>query len=132
MRIRLHNTLDTKDIRKRLRKEETHAEKALWSALRNRKLNGEKFTRQHGIGDYITDFYCSKYRLAIEVDGKIHLKKEVQERDMKRSEYITAWNIIIIRFTNDEVLQNIPMVLDEIKKRLVPTRPSLVLREGLG
>lgn len=125
MRIRLHNTLNTKELRKRLRKEETHAEKVLWSALRNRKLNGEKFTRQHGIGDYITDFYCSKYRLAIEIDGKIHLKKEVKERDKKRSEYISAWNITIIRFTNDEVLQNTPMVLDEIKKLFTSTTPLL-------
>ncbi len=115
MRIRVHNTLATKDLRRRLRKEETPAEKVLWAALRNRKLNGEKFTRQHGIGAYVADFHCSKYKLVIEVDGGIHLRKDVAERDRTRSEFIEAWDITILRVTNEEVLNDLLGVLEKIR-----------------
>jgi very-short-patch-repair endonuclease len=118
MRTRVHNIIDTKDLRRRLRKNSTPAEKVLWTALRNRKLNGEKFTRQHGIGAYVADFYCSKYKLAIEVDGAIHLKKDIVERDRVRSEYIEAWDIIVIRFKNEEILEDLPAVLDSIRQFL--------------
>ena len=118
MRIRVHNIIETKDLRRRLRKEETPAEKVLWEALRNRKLNGEKFTRQHGIGSYVADFHCSKHKLVIELDGGIHLRKDVVERDKVRSEFIEAWDITIIRFTNEEVLNGLADVLDEIEKYL--------------
>jgi len=118
MRTRLHNTLATKDLRKRLRAEMTEAEKVLWGALRNRKLSGEKFTRQHGIGSFVADFYCSKYKLAIEVDGKIHFRKDIAERDKNRTEYISSWEITVIRFKNEEVLKDLNAVLEEIKKYL--------------
>ena len=114
-RIRLHNTLETKDLRRTLRREMTEPEKILWNALRNRKLNGEKFTRQHGIGSFVADFYCSKYKLAIEVDGKIHLKPEVAQRDKSRTEFISAWEITVLRFKNEEVVENLNEVLKEIK-----------------
>ena len=115
MRIRVHNILETKDLRRRLRKEETAAEKVLWAALRNRKLSGEKFTRQHGIGSYVADFHCSKYRLAVEVDGGIHLRKDVAERDKIRSEFIEAWDITVLRVTNEDVLNDLPGVLERIR-----------------
>jgi very-short-patch-repair endonuclease len=118
MRLRVHNTLATKDLRRRLRRENTPYEKILWSALRNRKLNGEKFTRQHGIGPYVADFYCSKYKLAVEVDGEIHLRPDIVERDKVRTEFIEAWEITIVRFTNDEVLNNLSGVLEELKNYL--------------
>ena len=120
MRIRVHNKPEAKDLRRRLRKDPTPAEDMLWQALRNRKLNGEKFTRQHSIGAYVTDFYCSKHKLAIEVDGAIHLRPDVAERDIRRSEYIEAWNITIIRFTNEEVLGYLNDVLEKIKSQLEP------------
>ena len=115
MHIRVHNILETKDLRRRLRKKETPAEKVLWAALRNRKLNGEKFTRQHGIGSYVADFHCSKYKLVIEIDGGIHLRKDVVERDKIRSEFIEAWGITILRITNEEVLNDLPEVLERIR-----------------
>ena len=118
MHIRVHNILETKDLRRRLRQKETPAEKILWAALRNRKLNGEKFTRQHGIGAYVADFHCSKYKLVIEVDGGIHLKGDVIERDKIRSEFIEACGITILRVTNEEVLNNLAKVLEKIRERL--------------
>lgn len=116
MRLRIHNILETKDLRRRLRRKETPAEKVLWEALRNRKLDGQKFTRQHGIGAYVADFHCSKHKLVIEVDGGIHLRPDVAERDKIRSEFIEAWDITIVRFTNEEVLKDLDAVLEEIRK----------------
>lgn len=115
MHIQVHNISETKALRRRLRKAETPAEKVLWAALRNRKLNREKFTRQHGIGAYVADFHCSKYRLVIEVDGGIHQREDVAERDRTRSEFIEAWDITIVRFKNEEVLNDLPTVLEVIK-----------------
>ncbi|RPI18417.1 MAG: DUF559 domain-containing protein [Ignavibacteriae bacterium] len=57
---------------RKLRKEQTAAEKILWERLRNRKFMNEKFKRQHSINSYITDFYCYAHRLIVEVDGSIH------------------------------------------------------------
>lgn len=120
MRLRIHNLADTKDLRRRLRRKSTPAEKILWNALRNRKLDGQKFTRQHGIGAYVADFHCSKYRLVIELDGGIHQRKDIKMNDLVRSEYIEAWEIKIIRFTNQEVLTDLNGVLNKIRMHFAP------------
>lgn len=96
----------------------TRAEKALWSELRNRKAEGKKFTRQHSIGLFVTDFYCAEKKLAIELDGEIYLKKEVAEYDAQRDEFIKAFGICILRFKNEEVLTRISEVLNKIKEHL--------------
>lgn len=104
-----------KHDRRRLRKNLTPAEKILWNALRNRKLNGIKFTRQHSISLFVTDFYSAAKKLAIELDGKIHLKKDVADYDKQREEFIEAWGIKILRFKNEEIIERLPMVLEKIK-----------------
>lgn len=104
------------DYSKSLRKKQTDAEKLLWSNLRNRKLNGYKFRRQHAIKSYIVDFYCAEKMLSIEVDGEIHLKKEQIEYDKNRTEELNLLEIKEIRFTNEEIDKNISLVL---KKNLI-------------
>ena len=99
---------------KSLRKEQTKAEKLLWSNLRNRKLNGYKFRRQHAIKSYIVDFYCAEKMLSIEVDGGIHLKKEQKEYDKYRTEELNLLEIKEVRFTNEEIEENISIVLKKI------------------
>ena len=64
-----------------LKKEMTPAEKILWGELRNSKLDGHKFRRQHPIGKFIVDFYCHEKKLVIELDGGIHNNVDVKERD---------------------------------------------------
>jgi len=64
---------------KALRQRQTETEEILWTFLRNRKLAGFKFRRQHYIKNYIVDFYCAEKLLSIEIDGEIHLTKEQQE-----------------------------------------------------
>ena len=101
-----------------LRQPLTKAEAILWEVIRNRKLLGRKFRRQHVIGPFIVDFYCNEKRLAIEVDGGIHSRKDVKANDEERQKAIEMLGIIILRFTNEQVENNITFVEAEIKKYL--------------
>lgn len=107
-----------------LRKNQTEAEALLWSKLRDKQFMGLKFLRQHPIfyiydnkrNYFIVDFYCHKNRLAIEVDGKIHLSQK--EYDQLRTEFLEFKRLKILRFKNEEVLSNIEKVLDMIKNEI--------------
>jgi very-short-patch-repair endonuclease len=94
-----------------LRKASTVAEDLLWQELRNRKLQGLKFRRQHPINIYVADFFCSEKQLAIEVDGNIHNTKEAKEYDEARTTDLASMSIQVIRFTNNEVEKDMPSVL---------------------
>jgi very-short-patch-repair endonuclease len=101
-----------------LRKEATVPEKILWQNLRNHKLNGHKFRRQHPIDDYVVDFFCAEKKLIIEVDGEIHLGKDMIEYDMDRTEILEELGFKVIRFKNSEILGNLQKVLDKIRNEL--------------
>jgi very-short-patch-repair endonuclease len=101
-----------------LRAEMTRAESILWNALRNNKIKGYKFRRQHPIGRYIADFYCHKAKLIIEVDGGVHNDPEVKEYDEWRTSDIEQHFIKVIRFSNNEVINNIETVLGQIESEL--------------
>jgi len=96
-----------------LRRQETEAEKYLWSRICAIKL-GVKFRRQHPIYDYVVDFYCHSHRLVIEVDGSLHNSKEASFDDGVRSKAFKEFNITVMRFTNNDVLFAIEEVLREI------------------
>jgi len=104
-----------------LRKKQTPAEIILWSYLRNRKLNGYKFLRQHPIpylgynnkpNYFIPDFYCFEKKLIIELDGIIHDFQK--EYDQNREEILMDLGLKVIRFKNEE-LENIQKVLEKIR-----------------
>ncbi|HEY9879361.1 MAG TPA: DUF559 domain-containing protein [Leptolyngbyaceae cyanobacterium] len=95
-----------------LRKNQTPAEEVLWQCLRNRQLGGLKFRRQHNIGQYIADFYCHQARLVIEVDGEVHNTQ--RERDADRDQWMINNGFSVLRFRNDEVFNNLPIVLAKI------------------
>ncbi|MBS1576389.1 MAG: endonuclease domain-containing protein [Bacteroidetes bacterium] len=97
-----------------LRQVSTEAEKLLWSELRNRKLNGLKFRRQHPVDKYVADFYCHEKRLVIELDGVVHDKKENKEYDQARTIELAGLKINVLRFRNDEVENDIEKVLTKI------------------
>ena len=105
---------------KRMRKEPTDAEAALWELLRDKKL-GDKFRRQHLIDDFIVDFVCLSKNLVIEVDGGYHNDPTQKEYDEQRTLYLNEKGFKVIRFTNEEVLGNIEAVLTKIKDILVNT-----------
>jgi very-short-patch-repair endonuclease len=103
------------EFSKVLRKAGTETEDILWQCLRNRKILGFKFRRQHPLDKYIADFYCYEAKLVIEVDGEIHNKLENKEYDKGRSYELKEHGITVIRFTNEEVNDHLDMVLNVIK-----------------
>ena len=102
-------------LRKLFRENMTEAETYLWSLIRRKQL-GFKFRRQVSIGYFIVDFYCKELSLAIELDGKIHLKKEIQVRDKIRQEIIESDLVTFLRFTNEQVLKDSTNTLKIIKE----------------
>ncbi|MGA7195145.1 MAG: endonuclease domain-containing protein [Anaerolineales bacterium] len=97
---------------RQLRKELTPAEQKLWAYLRNNKLNGVNFRRQHAIGRFIVDFVSIKKKLVIELDGSQHLKQE--EQDTERTQYLESQGYKVIRFWNDKVTNDIDGVINTI------------------
>ncbi|MFP3975480.1 MAG: endonuclease domain-containing protein [Dehalococcoidia bacterium] len=120
MNKHLYNDLTTKSNRRSFRKNATDAEQRLWSILRNRQMSGLKFFRQYSVGPYILDFYCPERRLAIEVDGGQHADLYGQQHDAHRDSYLRELNIRVLRFWNNDVLQNTEgvwkMINEEIEK----------------
>ena len=113
----LKNPQNTKHLRRELRQKMTVAESVLWEHVRAKKL-GLNVKRQYGIGPYILDFYIPKIRLAIEVDGEIHLEPEVKEKDINKDAFLNENGISVIHFTNEEVLNKTKSVLLEINQRI--------------
>ena len=106
------------DHARELRKNETEAEKVLWSKLRSRRCSGLKFRRQHPVKDFIIDFYCHQFLLAIEVDGSVHENDLAKEYDLNRSAELELLGITILRFKNDEVFGNMSKVITEIQEKI--------------
>ncbi|GAB2175898.1 endonuclease domain-containing protein [Dongia sp. agr-C8] len=101
---------------KRLRAEMTDAEKKLWFRIRLRQLGGHHFRRQVSIGACVVDFACLKQKLIIEVDGGQHDWRK--EEDDSRTRILETRGYCVIRFWNNEVLQNIDGVLHVIAREL--------------
>ncbi|UCH09967.1 MAG: DUF559 domain-containing protein [Fidelibacterota bacterium] len=99
-----------------LRKHMTPSEQRLWHAIRKRQLSGLKFLRQHPIGVSVVDFYCHEKRLAVEIDGGIHLRGDVKERDQYRQELIESYGIRFFRCTSDEIETDLEGVLGRLKE----------------
>lgn len=117
------------DRSKELRREATFPERLLWGRLRSAKL-GCKFRQQHVIGPFYADFYCASAKLVIELDGITH--DDRLDYDQKRTLYLEQRGLKVIRFTNDEVLDDLDAVVKEIEQQLSerakftpsPTPPS--------
>ena len=107
-----------KEYAKENRKNSTDAENALWEALRNKQL-GEKFRRQHVIGDFIADFISLSSKLVIEIDGDYHNEPEQKEADLLRTKFLNEIGFTVLRFTNEEVLGNTEDVINKINEKAV-------------
>jgi very-short-patch-repair endonuclease len=110
-----------------LRKNATDCERILWRRLRNRNFANYKFRRQHPIDRYILDFYCSEARLAVELDGGGHdcIRRQLHDRD--RTEFLVSRKIVVLRFWNHQVREELDSVLQAIwfvLEQRCPKNPS--------
>jgi very-short-patch-repair endonuclease len=101
-------------LARQLRRKQTPAEQILWECLRDRRLAGLKFRRQHPIDKFIADFYCHEARLVVEVDGAVHREKNQAERDALRTEVLRQFGLSVVRVTNTEVETALRKVLTRI------------------
>ncbi len=127
---KLFNPKTLVGFRQHLRHNMTSPERRLWFNLNKQQL-GVKFRRQHGIGNFIVDFYCPSMKLIIEIDGHSHFTAEAQHADQLRDCYLESLNLTVLRFTNlqitseiDAVLASIKQTLEQIQKRQTPHQPS--------
>jgi len=122
MATKLNNLNYLKDTRDHLRKNLTEAELVLWEVLKDKKLCGRKFRRQHSIGYYIADFYCSSEKLIIELDGQHHYTPKGITKDLDRDKHLEMMKIKVLRFENKVVLNNLSQVLKTIKEHFKTTK----------
>ena len=106
-----------KEYARKNRNNPTEAESTLWNYLKADAL-GVTFRRQHIIGDYIADFVCLETKLIIELDGGYHQLPKQQGNDEQRSEWLQRRGFRILRFTNEELFNNISTVLTTIERNL--------------
>ena len=107
-----------RDTARRLRRNSTDAERALWLLLRDRRLDGIKFRRQVPIGPYVVDFASIRHRLVVELDGGQHADSLA---DRRREALLAAEGWRVLRFWNNEALSNKDGLLEAIQIALTPT-----------
>ena len=93
--------------------------------MRCKNIENSTFRRQHPVSGYILDFYCPHLKLAIELDGSVHAKDDKKEKDEKRTEDLQTNGIKVIRFWNNEVLENIESVVDVIIGEIIKRKETL-------
>lgn len=106
-----------------LRRNRTPAEARLWAALPNRGLDDHKFRQQQRFGPYYRDFICHDRRLVVEIDGDTHVGDIAEASDTRRDAYIAQEGYRVIRFPNDEVMNNLDGVADAIRSAPTLTLP---------
>ena len=98
----------------------TSAESRLWWRLRDRRLEFRKFVRQKILGRYRVDFYCHDEKLVVELDGLYHDSSEQQIADQLRTEWLETQGLKVIRFRNEDIMENLESVLEVIKLSFTP------------
>ena len=116
------------DKAKALRTNQTDAEQRLWYHLRAHRFMGLKFKRQKPIGRYIVDFVCMERGIIVELDGGQHAENVAQ--DQKRDAWLSSQGYTVLRFWNNEVMQQLEGVLEKI--RLVALSPGPSPASGRG
>lgn len=107
--MKIHYRKDLKNISRKLRNNSTLSEILLWQQIKGRQILGYQFMRQKPIKNYIVDFYCSKLKLVIEIDGGTH--SDNQAKDKERQEMIERSGLRFLRFSDEDVKTNLEGVL---------------------
>ena len=102
-------------FRTELRQNLTPAEARLWQVLQRSQIDRRKFRRQHSTGDYILDFYCPSERLAVELDGQVHVGDYAELLDQEREVFMRSYGIKVIRFENHLVFDQMEYVVARIR-----------------
>jgi very-short-patch-repair endonuclease len=108
-----------RDAARVLRRNTTGAERIMWHLLRDRRLDGVKFRRQFPVGPYVADFACIAQRLVVELDGGQHSESPA---DAKRDAFLALNGWRVLRFWNNDVMENREGVLESIQQALVRSR----------
>ena len=103
---------------KELRKKQTAAEAVMWEFLRNRRFMNLKFRRQHQVGEYVVDFYCDEYNLAIELDGPVHDEAKQSKKDKTRDAYLQSLGLTVLRLRNENFLADPEAAFSRIAQSL--------------
>lgn len=111
---KIFNRNTGKDRRQEIRNNLTKGEVILWLHLNRGQLGGFKFRRQHGIHDFVVDFYCPEFKLAVEVDGKSHDYEEIFNRDQRRQMIIENEGVVFKRYQSDAIFNHLTETLDDI------------------
>ena len=104
--------MDTPDFAKHLRKNQAPAEQLVWEGVRNRRCGGYKFRRQVRIDQYVVDFLCVAKKVIVEIDGVSHEGRE--DYDAQRTKHLEMRGYHVIRFTNDDVYEDVDAVIEAI------------------
>ncbi len=115
----MHHKASSKkfEFARMLRREQTEAEQSMWQFLRNKNL-GVKFRRQHPLDKFVADFFCFERKLIVEIDGGYHDLPDEKAKDDERTKVLNALGYKVIRFKNEEVLNNLKGVLDTLKQEI--------------
>ena len=119
---------------RKLRRSSTDVEKKLWHRIRDKQIEDFRFRRQRPIGKFIVDFICIDARLIVELDGGQHAENALG--DSKRTEFLESLGYKVLRFWNNEVIENMEGVLERVREELLstrsPTPPSALPLAGEG
>jgi very-short-patch-repair endonuclease len=126
-RVRVREELEPssptlKERARRLRRDQTEAERRLWTRLRARQLCGAKFRRQYPVGPFIVDFCCFEHRLVVELDGGQHATQTAA--DQRRSAFLRSLGYRVLRFWDNEAMEDIDAVLQQILQALDDSNPA--------
>ncbi|MBV6623096.1 MAG: DUF559 domain-containing protein [Rivularia sp. (in: Bacteria)] len=110
----IYNKKLEKEKRRKLRQNIVKTEKIIWHKIRNRQIEDCKFRRQYSVYKFVIDFYSPILKLAIEIDGESHFQEGAAEYDRERQNYIESLGITFVRFTNNDVYENLDGVLESI------------------
>ncbi len=124
---KLFNKTSEKSKRRELRSNITKAEAIVWQKLRCKQLENCKFRNQYSVDRFVLDFYSPELKLAIEIDGETHFLEGAAQYDEERQIFIESTGIKFLRFTNNEVYENLNAVLETIAQKILELRECSIV-----